>query len=125
MLYLLISVTVIAVSGVHLLLKQGLISIGQSPSNLAECIPFMLKFFTNPYCISAVFIDIISSANLGISHITGAAKLCISFCGFILRYSCSIFPAAIQRGCRCPALVRHHCNLYRRFSGSPELDNVK
>lgn len=60
MLYLLISVTLIAVSGVHLLLKQGLISIGQSPSNLAECIPFMLKFFTNPYCISAALLTLLA-----------------------------------------------------------------
>ena len=60
MLYLLISVSVIAVSGAHLLLKKGLLSIGQLPSSLGDCIPFILSFLTNVYCISAVLLTLLA-----------------------------------------------------------------
>jgi len=60
MLYILILVTVTAVSGVHLLFKKGLISIGQAPSSLGEFFPFMLNVFTNIYCISAVLLALLA-----------------------------------------------------------------
>lgn len=60
MLYLLISVTVIAVTGVHLLLKKGLLTIGHLPSGPGEWIPFIFNYFTNIYCISAVLLTLVA-----------------------------------------------------------------
>ena len=41
--------------------------------------------------------------------------------GSILCLSCPVFPALFQRGCRCPALAGHNCNLCRCVPGIQEL----
>lgn len=60
MLYLLISLTVVAISSAQLLLRKGLVSIGHLPSALGDFIPFFLSVFTNAYCISAVILVLLA-----------------------------------------------------------------
>jgi drug/metabolite transporter (DMT)-like permease len=58
MAYLLILIPVATVAASHLLLKKGLLIIGQFPQSFSELIPFFLKTFTNIYVISAVVLTI-------------------------------------------------------------------
>ena len=61
MVYLLVTISVVAMSAGQLLLKKGLLVIGQSPQSLSELVPFFLKVYTNAYVISAVFLGLITA----------------------------------------------------------------
>jgi len=61
MLYLLVFISVAAMTAAHLLLKKGLIAVGQSPQNFSQLLSFFLKVYTNPYVISAVFLAILTA----------------------------------------------------------------
>ena len=61
MVYLLVFISVVAMSAAQLLLKKGLLVIGQSPQSLSELGPFFLKAYTNPYVISAVFLGLLTA----------------------------------------------------------------
>jgi len=61
MVYLLISISVIAMTVSQLLLKKGVFLAGQFPQNFSELIPFFLRAFTNTYVISAIFVTIIAA----------------------------------------------------------------
>lgn len=45
----------------QLLLKKGLLSIGESPADLGDIIHFFLKAYTNIYIISAVLLTIVTA----------------------------------------------------------------
>lgn len=61
MVYLLVFISVGAMTAAQLLLKKGLLVIGQSPQSLSELGTFFLKAYTNPYVISAVFLVLVTA----------------------------------------------------------------
>jgi drug/metabolite transporter (DMT)-like permease len=61
MVYLLVLISVVAMSAGQLLLKKGLLIIGQTPHSLSELGPFLLKAYSNLYVISAVVLTIITA----------------------------------------------------------------
>jgi drug/metabolite transporter (DMT)-like permease len=61
MVYLLVFISVAAMTAAQLLLKKGMLSIGQSPQDLTHLIPFFLKAYTNAYVISAVALVIVTA----------------------------------------------------------------
>jgi len=61
MLYLLVFISVAAMSAAQLLLKKGLFSVGPYPQNFSELMPFFLKAYSNGYVISAVFLTILTA----------------------------------------------------------------
>lgn len=60
LIYILIFISVAGMSAAQLLLKKGLLSIGQWPQNFSEIIKFFLKVFSNPYVISAVMMTLLT-----------------------------------------------------------------
>ena len=61
MVYLLVLVSVVAMSGAQLLLKKGLLQVGGYPHNLTGVGSFFLKAYTNGYVISAVILTIVTA----------------------------------------------------------------
>ena len=61
MVYLLVLVSVVAMSGTQLLLKKGLLQVGGYPHNLTEIGSFFLKAYTNGYVIFAVILTIVTA----------------------------------------------------------------
>lgn len=61
MIYLLVSISVVAMSGAQLLLKKGLLQVGGFSHSLSDVGPFFLKAYTNVYVISAVILTIITA----------------------------------------------------------------
>ena len=61
MIYLLVSITVATMTAAILLLKKGLLLVGQFPQNFGELIPFFWRTFTNAYVISAVLLTIMAA----------------------------------------------------------------
>ena len=61
MVYLLIFISVAAMTAAQLFLKKGMLLIGQFPQNFSDLIPFFIKAFTNTYVISAVFLTILTA----------------------------------------------------------------
>jgi uncharacterized membrane protein len=74
MVYYLVIISIIAMSGAQLLLKKGLLSIGQSPHSFAELAGFFIKACTNIYIIFAVVLTIITA----LSWLQAASKAEIS-----------------------------------------------
>ena len=60
LIYILVFISVASMSAAQLLLKKGLLSIGQWPQNFSEIIKFFLKVFSNPYVISAVMMTLLT-----------------------------------------------------------------
>jgi drug/metabolite transporter (DMT)-like permease len=60
MLYLLVIVSVAAMSGAQLLLKKGL-EVIQFPQGLGELVPFFVKAFSNVYIISALVLTVVTA----------------------------------------------------------------
>ena len=60
MVYLLVFISVAAMTAAQLFVKKGLLSVGQFPQNFGELIPFFMKAYTNTYVISAVFLTILT-----------------------------------------------------------------
>lgn len=61
MVYILVLISVAAMTAAQLLLKKGLISIGGSPAGLHEIVPFFLKAYSNIYIITAVVLTIVTA----------------------------------------------------------------
>lgn len=61
MVYLLALTAVSAAAVAQLLLKKGLLVIGQLPHSLGDLGPFFTKAFTNPYVLSAIFLTLIAA----------------------------------------------------------------
>jgi uncharacterized membrane protein len=61
MVYLLVLVSVVAMSGAQLLLKKGLLQVGGYPHNLSELGSFFLRAYTSGYVISAVILTIVTA----------------------------------------------------------------
>ena len=47
--------SVAAMTAAQLLLKKGMLVVGQFPQNLGDFLPFLAKAFTNAYVLSAMF----------------------------------------------------------------------
>jgi drug/metabolite transporter (DMT)-like permease len=62
LIYILVFISVAGMSAAQLLLKKGLLSIGQWPQNFSEIIKFFLKVFSNPYVISAVIMTLLTAS---------------------------------------------------------------
>ena len=60
MVYLLVSISVAAMTAAHLFLKKGMLIIGRAPQNPGELVPFYLKAFTNIHVISGIFLIILT-----------------------------------------------------------------
>ena len=61
MLYFLILISISAMTAAQLLLKKGLLGVGQFPGSLNELIPFFLKAYTNIYIILAVLMTLVTA----------------------------------------------------------------
>ena len=61
MLYFLIFISIAAMTAAQLLLKKGLLTVGQFPGSLNELIPFFLKAYTNIYIILAVLLTLVTA----------------------------------------------------------------
>jgi len=61
MVYLLVLVSVVAMSGSQLLLKKGLLQVGEYPRNIADLGSFLLRSYTNGYVIGAVLLTIVTA----------------------------------------------------------------
>lgn len=61
MLYILVFISVAAMTAAQLLLKKGLLLVGEFPAHLGNLLPFFLKAFTNIYVISAVLLTIVTA----------------------------------------------------------------
>ena len=61
MVYLLILISVIAMTAAQLMVKKGTLLLGQFPQHFAELPHFFLKACVNPYVIGAVFLTIITA----------------------------------------------------------------
>ena len=61
MVYLLVFISVVAMSAAQLLLKKGVLSVGPYPQNFSELIPFFLRAYTNAYVIGAVVLTIVTA----------------------------------------------------------------
>ena len=55
MVYLLVIISVSAMTAAQLLLKKGVLVVGQFPQNLGDFLPFLAKAFTNAYVLAAMF----------------------------------------------------------------------
>lgn len=75
MIYLLVSIVVGGMTASHLLLKKGLIAVGQFPQNFSQLIPFFLKAYTNAYVISAVLVALVA----GLAWMLAVARAQLSF----------------------------------------------
>ena len=58
MVYLLVLVSVVAMSGAQLLLKKGLLSVGYISQRPGEVIHFFFKAFASPYIIGAALLTV-------------------------------------------------------------------
>jgi drug/metabolite transporter (DMT)-like permease len=61
MIYLLVFISVAAMTAAQLFVKKGLLVIGQVPQSFSEIIPFWGKAYTNIYVISAVLLTILTA----------------------------------------------------------------
>lgn len=61
MIYLLVFISVAAMTAAQLLLKKGLLLVGQSPQGFSELVRFFLRAYTNIYVILAVLLTIITA----------------------------------------------------------------
>jgi len=61
MVYILVLISVAAMTGAQLLLKKGVLLIGQFPQNLGELAHYFLKASTNVYIISAVLLTLVTA----------------------------------------------------------------
>jgi uncharacterized membrane protein len=59
--YILVVIAVCAMSGAQLLLKKGLLQVGQTPQSLSEIWPFFLKAYSNVYIIFAVVLTVVTA----------------------------------------------------------------
>jgi len=75
MVYLLVSIAVAAMTAAQLLLKKGLLVVGESPARLGDLLPFFVKAYSNIYVISAVLVTIMG----GMAWILAVSKAELSF----------------------------------------------
>ncbi len=61
MVYLLVFISVVAMTAAQLLLKKGLLSIGEFPARLNDVIPFFVTAYTNVYVIFAVVLTLVTA----------------------------------------------------------------
>ena len=61
MVYLLVFISVVAMSGAQLLLKKGLLQVGAFSLHISEIGSFFMKAYTNVYVISAVILTVITA----------------------------------------------------------------
>jgi uncharacterized membrane protein len=61
MIYILVFISIAAMTAAQLLLKKGMLLIGGFPQNLGELGHFFSKVYTNGYVLSAVFLTIITA----------------------------------------------------------------
>lgn len=60
-LYLLVFVSIAGMTASHLLLKKGMLSLGQSPQDWSQIAPFFLRAYTNAYVIGAVALAVVTA----------------------------------------------------------------
>jgi len=75
MVYLLIFISIAAMTAAQLLLKKGLLAIGEFPAHFNDLIPFFIKAFTNINVIFAVLLTIVTA----MAWILAASKAQLSF----------------------------------------------
>ena len=75
MVYLLVFISVAAMTAAQLLLKKGLLLVGEFPGRLGDLLPFFLKAYTNIYVISAVLLTIVTA----LAWILAVSKVQLSF----------------------------------------------
>ena len=75
MVYLLVFISMAAMTAAQLLLKKGILAAGQFPGSLNETIPFFLKAYTNIHVVSAVLLTILAA----LVWVLALAKVELSF----------------------------------------------
>lgn len=61
MIYVFVSISVVAMTAAQLLLKKGLLAVGQSPQGWNELLRFFMRSYSNIYVISAVVLTIVAA----------------------------------------------------------------
>ena len=61
MVYLLVILAICSMTAAHLLLKQGMLSVGQFPLNINQLGSFLWRACTNPYVIGSIILVIITA----------------------------------------------------------------
>ena len=59
--YLFLAITLVGTIAGQLLLKKGLLSVGEFHANLRELVPFLTRAFTNPYVLLSIFLVLAAS----------------------------------------------------------------
>lgn len=106
MVYLLVFLSVAAMTAAQLLLKKGLLLVGESPGRLGDLLPFLLKAYTNVYVASAVLLAILTAMAWTLA--VARAELSRIYPFMALSY----------------ALAGHRRNLRWRVSGGQELEDI-
>jgi drug/metabolite transporter (DMT)-like permease len=73
--YVLVFVSIVAMTAAQLMLKKGLTIVGQAPQGFSELLRFFLHAYSNIYIISAVILTIITA----LAWMQAASKLEISY----------------------------------------------
>ena len=61
MVYLMVLIAVVSMSTAQLLLKKGMLAVGQYPQDLGQIVPFFVKACTNPFVILSIFFTAITA----------------------------------------------------------------
>lgn len=72
--YLFMLITLVGIVTTQLLLRKGMLLVGQFPQGLNEITPFFFRAFTNPYVLGAVF-SVIIAGLAWVSAISRAGEL--------------------------------------------------
>jgi uncharacterized membrane protein len=63
MVYLLVFLAICAMTTAHLLLKQGMLSVGPFPQDISQLGSFLLRTCTNPYVIGSAILTIVTAVS--------------------------------------------------------------
>jgi len=61
--YLFLAITLVGTIAGQLLLKKGLLSVGEFHANLGEVVPFLIRAFTNPHVLLSIFLILAASVS--------------------------------------------------------------
>jgi drug/metabolite transporter (DMT)-like permease len=73
--YIFVAISIVAMTAAQLLLKKGLLAVGQAPQDWSELLRFFVKSYTNIYVIAAVILTIVTA----LAWMQAASKVEISY----------------------------------------------
>jgi len=122
MVYLLVFVSVAAVTAGQLLVKKGMLSVGQFPQNFSELMPFSCESFYQYLCYVRGLLNNRGSTRLAFGRIKSATEFRLSFHGLVLCAGRTVFLSHLQGGCNHLTVAGDYGNLPWRVSGVKKLE---